>query len=278
MHTQDGKAVKAELVLWTNEHYNKESRYLVATEKHQHDNVLEDATPTHDTTATAVSFIGISMPVNYRIKKSKLMDYALNFEDPAKILKNIGEQETIKYLASVSMQNFMASERHKATIDLQKLIQKAADDLNLGIEIVAVNLHDAHPPIKDVGPAYQKVFGAKEQKEAVILAAQAYKTKIIPTAEAQKLSIIAQANTYKNDRIMIAEAESERFNKQLQAFKIMPELYMLRTYLKFLETNSKDIRKYIMSSDMPYDVYELNLEQKTRLDLIDVDLSNLSNK
>ncbi len=56
----------------------------------------------------------------------------------------------------------------------------------------------------------------------------------------------------------------------------MPELYMLRSYLKLLEVNSPRIRKYIMSADMPYSVYELNMEKKTRLDLIDVDLDTLS--
>jgi regulator of protease activity HflC (stomatin/prohibitin superfamily)/putative Mn2+ efflux pump MntP len=257
---------KSAMVLWTNSHYKTESRYLVATKP----------TGSHEAKATSVSFMGISMPINFTIRKDELFNYAYNFKDPKSILKNIGEQETVKYLASVSMIDFMGADREKSAKELKKLIQTATDKIHLGIEIVSVNLHDAHPPIKDVAPAYQKVYGAKEKMRATILAADAFKIRTTTIAATEGLKIIEIAKSYRQERVAIADAESKRFNKQLQAYKVMPELYMLRSYLKLMEVNSSHIRKYIMSADMPYSVYELNMEKKTRLDLIDVDLDTLS--
>lgn len=256
---------KSRMVLWTNAHYKTESRYLVAT-KH---------TGNGKGKAAPVSFMGLSMPIDYKIRKAELFNYAYNFKQPEKIIKNIGEQEAVKYLASVSMIDFMGAGRAKSARELKKLIQHAVDKIKLGIEIVAVNIHDAHPPIKEVAPSYQKVFGAKEQMRAAILSAQAYQITSASKADTEKLKLIEIAKSYKNTQIKIAEAESKRFEKQLQAYKIMPELYMLRTYLRLLEVNSPKIRKYIISADMPYSVYELNLEKKTRLDLVDVDLNKL---
>jgi regulator of protease activity HflC (stomatin/prohibitin superfamily)/putative Mn2+ efflux pump MntP len=261
----DNDGHESEMVLWTKAHYKTESNYLVATK----------SAGDSDAKATPVSFMGISMPINYIIREKELFNYAYNFKDPKVIIKNIGEQQTVKYLASVSMIDFMGVDREKSADELKELIQAATDKINLGVEIVSVNLHDAHPPIKEVAPQYQKVYGAKEQMNAAILAAKAYEIRSLAMAQTEKLKLIEVANSYRHDRIKIAEAESKRFDKQLQAYKVMPELYMLRSYLKFLEMNSHKIRKYIISADMPYNVYELNLEKKTRLDLIDVNLGDL---
>ena len=40
----------------------------------------------------------------------------------------------------------------------------------------------------------------------------------------------------------------------------------------FLEKDCKDVRKYILSSSLQGDVYELNLEEKERLNLFDANL------
>ena len=264
MHKDD----KSSMVLWTNEHYRQESRYLVAPQN--------DKNYTKRGKAAPVSFIGVSMPIDYTIRKSELFNYAYKFKNPSLILKNIGEQEMVKYLASISMIDFMGKGREESAKRLKKLIQAAADRIKLGVNIVSCNLHDAHPPIKEVAPSYQKVYGAKEKMRAAILAAQAYKIQAETSAKTEKFQAVSTAKVYRNNKIMIADAESKRFNKQLQAYRVMPGLYKLRTYLNLLETNSPHIRKYIVSADMPYDIYEINLEKKARLDLTDVDLDSLS--
>jgi hypothetical protein len=53
----------------------------------------------------------------------------------------------------------------------------------------------------------------------------------------------------------------------------MPEMFRLRTYLKALEEDSTHIRKYILSDKFDHEVYQINLEEKTRYDLLDADLS-----
>jgi hypothetical protein len=62
------------------------------------------------------------------------------------------------------------------------------------------------------------------------------------------------AEAYKVNTVKVAAAEAERFTKQLQAYRVMPGIFRLRTYLDFLETDCKDARKYIMSSNFPYEI------------------------
>jgi regulator of protease activity HflC (stomatin/prohibitin superfamily) len=148
----------------------------------------------------------------------------------------------------------------------------------LGVQIIAVNLLDAHPPVEKVAPAFQNVIGSMEEKESMILKAQAYREKVLPQIEAKKMRLIEEANAYSYKVTKVSKAESERFNKQLQAYAVMPFIYKLRTYLSLLENDAKDIRKFIVSSTLPYEVYELNFEQKQRLDLIDADLDTITQK
>lgn len=53
----------------------------------------------------------------------------------------------------------------------------------------------------------------------------------------------------------------------------MPAMFKLKTYLDFLEKECQGIRKFIVASGLSDEIYELNFEQKERLDLIDTDIT-----
>lgn len=251
------------IVLWTQDHYGKESRYVVAAESK-----LEDD--------NAVSFLSVSMPVQFKIRRKMIAEYAYDNIDPRTILKNIGEMVAVKYLASVDILNVMSGDRGKAAEEFKQILQKEVDKNNLGIDILFVNLHDAHPPVGSVSEAFQDVIGAREERDKYVLDAKKYAGKTIPAAEAEAVKDEYLAEAYKVNNIKVAAAEAERFTKQLQAYRVMPGIFRLRTYLDFLETDCKDARKYIMSSNFPYEIYEINLEGKTRFDLLDVDLGDIA--
>jgi regulator of protease activity HflC (stomatin/prohibitin superfamily) len=63
---------------------------------------------------------------------------------------------------------------------LTEKIQKAADKEGLGIEIVFLGLQGVHPPA-EVAAAYQKVVGAVQEKQKLILDAQALRNKLLST-------------------------------------------------------------------------------------------------
>jgi len=268
-------------ILWTEKHAANETKYLVAVKPNA---TYEEAVAKtgkqmlSQSNATPVSFLGTTIPILFRIKKDKLINYAYKYRDARQILKNISEMEAVKYLASVDFMSVMSYDRHKASATLRSRIQKAVDDIGLGIEIVEVNLLGVHPPVGKVSESFQKVIEALENKETQILKAKAYRSGTLPLIRSQKENIIATAEAYKYRVQTVARAESERFEKQLKAFEIMPAMYRLRTYLAFLEQDTAKIRKFIVSSEMPYQVYELNFEQKQRLDLIDTDLDAITPK
>ena len=278
MKDQTGVIQRPQVVLWTESHYGKENPFLVAIDNP--DVSTETGKGAKYKETVSVALMSALLPIQFKIKHDGLIDYAYKHKDAVLILKNIAEKEITTYLASSDMMKVMSSAREEATATLHQRIQDAADRRGLGVEIVAVTLLDAHPPIQlDRGDgaeptklpaAFQAVIGAKEQKEKRILEAITYKEQTVPAAGAEAYKIISEAKSYKDFKVKVSEAEMERFKKRIAGYRAMPQQYILNEKMKFLEEDCKNLRKYIVPASSKNDVYVINLEEKRRLDLIDL--------
>ena len=260
---KDGKELKPAVVLWTTEHGGESDEnaapegYLVANDKGGSE------------VAKAVSILETSLPIYYRVRKEQVFKYLFRFKDVPKLLGAIGEQESTRYFASTDFIRDMSSGREAIVRELRKRVQKEADKLELGVEIVCVNMNDAHPPVKDVAPAFQDVLAAKEEARTMVFAANAEAEKALAEGSIKSMTITSDAKAYKYDVSNVAAADAFRFRQQLAAYRQQPMLFRLRTYLDFLENDCKDLRKFILSSRIPSQIYELNMEEKPALDLMD---------
>ncbi|MBO5764669.1 MAG: protease modulator HflK [Lentisphaeria bacterium] len=269
----DPNAGKPKQVLtWTDEHGTDEDNFIVAVPVEKGKN----ASPEEE--AASISFLRLAIPIQYRVRPDGVMNYLYGNSNPVTMLIRIGERVATRYLASSSMMEIIATGRSSAEEDMRKEVQKLADEANLGIEITAVNILGAHPPVGEVATAFQNVISAMEEKETTILAAKSYRTTTLPESEVQALALIADANSYKYRTATVAKAENKRFGNQLLAYKAMPEMFVLRSYLDFLRDDCSHIRKYVMSPNNTSEVFQINLEQKERLDLTDADIAAVPSK
>ncbi len=258
----------SQVVLWTTAHGSDDNNFIVAVPP-------EDGKTVSEADGASISFVRMVIPIDYRIRRDGVMDYAYRNADPVATLKRIGEQAATEYLASSSMMEIMSTHRLRAEKEMKERIQKLADQHTLGIDIVAVTILDSHPPVEKVAPAYQNVIGAMEEMETKILAAETYAVKTVPEAESRALRIKVEAESYRHMIKTVAAAESSRFTTQLSTYKVMPAMFKLKGYLDFLEKECQGIRKFIVASGLSDEIYELNFEQKERLDLIDTDITTI---
>ncbi len=266
LEMKDGVALQPDIVLWTKKHYAQEKEFLVAVRNTQGE----------DSASGSLSLLGASIPIQFTINKDHVKAYIFDNYDPSNMVQKIGEQIVTKYFASVDLFKVMSEGRGETTAALKKQLQESCDAHNLGITIVAVNIHDVHPQIEKVAPSFHDVINAMEEKETKILEAEAYEIKTIPAAKSQADRITLIAKAYSDNMIRVSAAEAERFSKQLLSYNAMPQIFKLRTYLDFLERDCNSIRKFIFSKSIPYEIYEINLEEKERLDLLDTDLGNVT--
>lgn len=261
-HGHEGEEGEPVLV-WTIEHAKEEINMLVASREEMtagESGLTEQSVP-------PVNFLVVSVPVQFKIRD--LTAWVYNHVDAAALLENLAYRETVRYLVSVDLFDFMAEGRLRASQELQRRIQKASDDQKLGVDIVFVGLQNIHPPVQ-VAPAFENVVGAHQEIQTKILEAQAFQLKNVPLARAEATNTIRQAESHRLRMSVNAAAQANQFTNQLQSFLASPSVFKTRSYLQSLLEGGKKSRKYILSVTNAEDVLQIDLQDKLRPDLLDV--------
>ena len=205
--------VEREPRLWGKTHHAKENNLLVASESRQ-----------VGTGAVPVSFVIAAVSVQYKIKD--LYPFLYNYSNSEKVLESICYRELTKLAASAKIevenaadmnQSLLGAGRAQAEESLTASIQAAADEAGLGVEVVFLGLQGLHPP-PEVAADYQKVVGAVQKRQALILEADAEKNKILSSLagsveEADRLYTLAAEYQQAKDR-----------NENIEAGKLAADL------------------------------------------------------
>ena len=222
--------------LWGTKHYKEEYHLLVASEQ---------SSTASGAGTVPVSLVIAAVPVQYRIKD--LYSYIYNHNEPEEVLESICYRELTKFASSAKIevedesddeQSLLGAGRADAAQTLTDRIQAAADKIGLGVEIVFLGLQGVHPPV-EVAADYQKVIGAVQQKQKLILDAQARRNKILSTRvgsvdKAEDLYELALK--YEQVQDVNSPEEVEKYGRQLdEAFEqakgeIFKTLRESRTY------------------------------------------------
>ncbi len=259
----DENLEKEHVVLWTKAHYKEEVNMLVASRQQL------TATNSNDTSTEAavpVNLLTASIPVQYII--SDLSKWAVNHEDAGELLEKLATREVVSYLVSVDLDEIMSSGRLKAAKDLQAMIQKTADQHELGVEIIFVGLQDIHPPVA-VAEAYESVNAAMQARQGIIYTAEGEKAESLPRARAEAANIIADAEVYRLSEQAKGVAAVGRFPNQVIAYQASPEVFRQRSYLDTLGRAIAPARKYVIGVTNTTDTIIMNLEDKVRMDILD---------
>jgi len=213
------KEVVREPLLWGKSHYEKEYQLLVAGESTQ-----------KRSGAVPISLVIATVPVQYRIKD--LYSFLYNHSEPAKLLESICYRELNQFAASAKIEadeenetssdinkSLLGAGRAEAKKILTERIQRAADKAELGIEIVFLGVQGIHPP-PEVAKDYQKVIGAVQKKQALILNADGEKNRNLSTLagsveNAEELYNIAAK--YQRARENNSSEEVEKLSGELDA-------------------------------------------------------------
>ncbi len=172
-----GKVVR-EPLLWGKAHYEKEYLLLVA---------CEQAGGGDAATAVPVSLVIATVPVQYRVKD--LYSFIYKNKDAERLLESICYNELTKFAASAKIEvdsgtgtehSLLGAGRAEAEQVLTGRIQAAADEVGLGVEIVFLGLQGIHPP-PEVAADYQRVIGAVQKEQALILNAHAERNRTLST-------------------------------------------------------------------------------------------------
>lgn len=185
--------------------------------------------------------------VQYRIK------------DPIAYLFNINNQtETVRVATEAAMREVIGKNaidivlttgKNEIQQDCAKRLQLILDNYQAGVQIVAIQLQDVHPP-NEVIQSFQDVASAKENKIRMINEAEGYSNEILPRAKGKATQMVNEAQAYKAELINQATGEANRFSANLKAYRQAPEITRKRMRLEMMEKVLADIDKIIVDSEI----------------------------
>lgn len=263
------------VMVWSKAHHAEETNFVVAMKPDEESGMEGIPGGTGASLPVSVSFISASIPLYFKV--TDLYAYLFQHRDTRHTLEEMATREVVRYLANVDFNKILSVGRGQGGLDLRERIQRAADAQKLGIEIVAVGLQGLHPPVR-VGRSFDGVVGAMEERHSDVLRAEKEAFASIARAEGDAMSRISEAKAYSNRKIQVAQAESLRFEKQLNSYRVAPQLYVLYSFLDVLESEGKGVRKFVVAADQGQEVLVFNLEKKARPDLLDLDLGTIEKK
>lgn len=215
-----GKVVPEAALLWGQTHYQEEYTFLAASD-YTGEQVSDAATP--------VSLIKANIPIQYRIKD--LYAYIYGHRDPAQLLETICYEELGRFAASAHIEadsigadtpladSLFGAGRTQAKELLMQRVQAAADEQNLGVELVFLGVQGIHPP-PEVAPDYEAVIGAVQKKQALVLTAEAERNRTLSTligsvSKAYELADLAA--DYQKAQTEKRAADVERLGREFDA-------------------------------------------------------------
>ena len=258
------------VILWTvEESHEGEASFLVGAKN------VERMTLDVQTSGTQLGQQGVGLfsahiPLFFRIKN--LYDFSYKNRNAALILENIAQRELLEYFISCDWASLLGEGRGDAMTELRKRIQKSADDMELGVEIVFVALTGIHPPF-GVGESFDKITAATIDKKRVIQDAQTFANSSNVISESLKHQIMNEAEAYKQTQVVSAQADASRYAGQILCYKAAPKQYMLNSYFDAMEIGGSQARKFVVTGNADNEVLWLNLERKVRSGLLDLNLS-----
>lgn len=191
------------------------------------------------------NLVDINMEVQFR--RANALDYAFNVFKPEDTLKEVSESAIREVIGRSKLDGVLESGRQDIVARTKELIQRTLDAYKIGLEVTTVNLQDVRVP-NEVAPAQADAIKAREDRDRLSLAAQAYSNDLIPRARGNTVRQIQDAQAYRSRKIADAEGEADRFLKLLAEYERAPAITRERLYLETMERVLNKSKKVILDT------------------------------
>lgn len=178
------------------------------------------------------NIVNVQFSVQYKI--SNPVEYLFNVVDQPALVRNAAEAAMREVIGNSLIDAAITDGKLKIQNDATQLLQQILNRYAAGVQIIAVQLQDVHPP-KDVIDAFKDVASAREDKSRIINEAEAYRNELLPKARGQAAAIRNDAEAYAAKRKQEALGEASRFDAMRVQYERAPKVTEHRLYYESME-------------------------------------------
>lgn len=194
------------------------------------------------------NIVDVQFIVQYQIGNP--VDYLFNVERPGETIKSAAEAAMREVIGDSRIDSVLTSGKVKVQTETKTLLQAMLTRYGCGIDVLAVQLQDVHPP-KEVVDAFKDVASAREDKVRFVNEADAYANDIVPKARGRAAAILNEAAAYKEQVSRRAKGGADRFSALRTEFEKAKDVTRERLYIEGMEAilANPDLEKIIMSEE-----------------------------
>ena len=185
----------------------------------------------------------VEMTVQYRIEDPA--KYLFSVTKPDDSLKQATDSALRYVIGHMTMDDILTTGRAIVRERTWNTLRDIIKNYDMGLVITDVNFQYARPP-EEVKAAFDDAIKAQEDEQRLIREAEAYARGQEPIARGQAHRISEQANAYKEQVVLNAHGEVERFSKLLPEYKAAPEVTRDRLYIQTMEKVMKNTPKLMV--------------------------------
>ena len=201
------------------------------------------------------NIVNVDFFVEYRISNPERYLYASN--DAELILRNLIQSQIRNVVGSSSVDSVLTDGKENIQMQVKSLVTEILMEYDIGLTLVDVRIQDAEPPTQEVIEAFKAVETAKQNAEAVVNQAQAYKNAQIPAAQAQADKLIQNAEYLKQKRINEAHEQVAMFTAMYEEYARNPEITRSRMYYEAISEILPGVKLFINTASKGSDVQML---------------------
>jgi len=192
------------------------------------------------------NIIDIWFIVQYRVREAS--DFLFKVADPSKTIQDAAEAAMREVIGENKIDEALTAGKFQIQKDTQQTLQAILDKYESGLEVVAVQLQEVHPP-QEVRAAFKDVASAREDQNRFINEAEGYANDILPKAKGRAAEIVAQAMAYKEEKVKRAQGDASRFLSVLKEYLKAKDITRKRLYLETMEVILSRAKKFVLDPE-----------------------------
>ncbi len=173
--------------------------------------------------------VSINLRIEYRV--NNLYQFLKHASEPERILEAKAYEIATDRTMSQDLTTLLTIDRAVFAESFKADLDAAVAASNTGLEVVNVIMESIHPPV-EVASVYQRLIGARNEAEKIVLDAEAYAAVSIFRSQSFGKITIDDAKIDYYQRIAAAHTEVSEFMAAVEAYSEYPDEYMYYKYLK----------------------------------------------
>ena len=218
--------------------------------------------PDQNATEEWYSFTGddnmviVSFSLQYRIKN--VDNFLFKVADQKLTLKSSASAAMREVIGRSTLEQVLSSAKKEIQEETLATLQKILDMYESGIEVVAIQMKYAEPPI-EVRPSFRAVVSARENRNRLIVQARHQADQMLAEANGQAETIIRQAEAHREEIVQRARGDAAHFIKIFDEYQKAGQETADRIYLESMEEVLTRAGRIILEPDQQNILPLLNL-------------------